>query len=123
MADLSVRYPIPSSISIHTPLVNWKTKNNDCFFSLDCDDVLRQQTSFVSQGIFRIKPRLSTESFDVLCLLENNTIWTVLQRRLNGSVDFYRGWNDYKHGFGDLNSEFWLGNEKIHQLTNQGPYV
>ena len=91
--------------------------------SLDCDDVLRQQTSFVSQGIFRIKPRLSTESFDVLCVQENNTMWTVIQRRLNGSVDFYRGWNDYKNGFGDLQSEFWLGNEKIHQLTNQGPYV
>jgi hypothetical protein len=43
------------------------------FSSIDCDDILRQQPSVVSQGIFRIKPRLSSESFDVQCIFENNT--------------------------------------------------
>ena len=42
----------------------------------------------------------------------------MFQKRLNGSVDFYRYWNDYKHGFGDLKSEFWLGLDKIHRLTS-----
>ncbi|XP_028594515.2 ficolin-3-like [Podarcis muralis] len=48
--------------------------------------------------------------------------WLVFQKRLDGSVDFYRTWNDYKKGFGNQLSEFWLGNENIHLLTREGEH-
>ena len=47
--------------------------------------------------------------------------WTVLQKRLNGSMDFNRTWEEYKHGFGNFfTQEFWLGLDKIHRLTRNG---
>lgn len=48
--------------------------------------------------------------------------WTVIQRRIDGKVDFYRPWEDYKHGFGNVKEEFWLGLEKLHRMTNAHRY-
>ncbi|KAK3082889.1 hypothetical protein FSP39_008153, partial [Pinctada imbricata] len=41
----------------------------------------------------------------------------VIQRRMNGTGDFYRNWADYKTGFGTPDQNYWLGNDIIHQLT------
>ena len=49
--------------------------------------------------------------------------WTVIQRRVDGSVDFDRNWDSYKWGFGSLSGNLWLGNDKIHRLTASGSTV
>jgi len=73
-------------------------------------------------GVYTIDPD-GAGAFDAFC---DQAIaaggWTVFQKRLDGSVDFYRGWNDYKRGFGNLNGEFWLGLDKIHRMTNSDRY-
>jgi hypothetical protein len=56
-------------------------------------------------------------TFKVWCDMQNGRGWKVFQRRQEGSVYFYRGWSDYKVGFGNLTGEFWLGLDKIHRLT------
>ncbi|KAK3108569.1 hypothetical protein FSP39_010857 [Pinctada imbricata] len=40
---------------------------------------------------------------------------------MNGSVDFFRNWDDYKNGFGDVNGNYWLaGNDNLHILLSNG---
>uniref|UniRef100_A0A8C3KZQ6 Fibrinogen C-terminal domain-containing protein n=1 Tax=Chrysolophus pictus TaxID=9089 RepID=A0A8C3KZQ6_CHRPC len=74
-------------------------------------------------GIYSIMPSVGGMPIEVLCEMDTEGGgWTVIQKRQDGSVDFNRTWNEYREGFGDLNGEFWLGNENIHKITSQGDY-
>lgn len=94
----------------------------------DCQDVANKGAR--ETGLYYIKPQSAKEKFLVLCKIDQyGNGWTVLQRRLDGSVDFYKNWNQYKEGFGYLSptdtTEFWIGNERMHLITAQTgyPYV
>ncbi|XP_036336849.1 ryncolin-1-like [Rhagoletis pomonella] len=70
-------------------------------------------------GIYTIKSQLvGDESFMVWCDEETDFGgWIVIQRRLSAEVDFYRDWQQYKQGFGELSGNYWIGLDKLHALT------
>ena len=41
----------------------------------------------------------------------------MIQRRMDGSVNFNRNWSELEAGFGNLSGEYWLGLIYIHRLT------
>ncbi|XP_034649490.1 ficolin-2-like [Trachemys scripta elegans] len=75
----------------------------------------------IMSGWYTIYPS-DCNAMTVLCDMDTDGGgWIVFQRRVDGSVDFYRDWNSYKRGFGSRLSEFWLGNDNIHLLSFLGP--
>ncbi|XP_055595702.1 ficolin-2-like [Uranotaenia lowii] len=78
-----------------------------------CSDVTSK-----TSGVYRLQPD-GIKSFEAFCDQEyEGGGWTVIQNRFDGAVDFYRKWAEYEQGFGSLENEFWLGLEKVHQLTS-----
>ncbi|XP_053666198.1 microfibril-associated glycoprotein 4-like [Anopheles marshallii] len=91
---------------------------------LDGNMVERSCSEVPSSGIYTVQPEKPfKEPIDVLCDKEFlSGGWTVIQHRFNGSTNFYRNWQEYKNGFGNLDGEFWLGLDRIYQLTVSRPY-
>ncbi|XP_035688189.1 ficolin-2-like [Branchiostoma floridae] len=88
----------------------------------DCDDVYK--AGHTTSGLYTIQPDAAGASFRVYCEMEAGVGgWTVLQKRFDGSVDFANDWVTYKNGFGALVGEFWLGNDKIYQISNEKVYL
>ncbi|CAL1284281.1 unnamed protein product [Larinioides sclopetarius] len=92
---------------------------------IDCAEVLENGNT--RSGMYTIWPRsrLSDGSWIAVYLVTDGGGWTVIQRRCqygNGEDYFVKNWNEYKNGFVKIKKEFWLGNDNIHSLTNQGHY-
>ncbi|XP_054992743.1 fibrinogen C domain-containing protein 1 [Sorex araneus] len=87
----------------------------------DCLDVLLGGQQ--EDGVYSVFPTHYPAGFQVYCdMRTDGGGWTVFQRRQDGSVNFFRGWEAYRDGFGKLTGEHWLGLRRIHALTTQATY-
>ncbi|XP_047231822.1 angiopoietin-related protein 1a [Girardinichthys multiradiatus] len=87
----------------------------------DCFHVRRAGHS--NNGMYLLKTDNSDYLIQAWCehSLDNGG-WTVLQKRKDGSVNFFRNWENYKKGFGNIDGEHWLGLDNIFNLAKQGDY-
>jgi len=46
----------------------------------------------------------------------------LVQQHFGGSAFFNRSWEEFKVGFGNTSGNYWIGNERLHQLTNGRQY-
>ncbi|KAG7496972.1 fibrinogen beta chain [Solea senegalensis] len=97
----------------------------------ECEDIYRRGGR--ESQMYLIKPDAFYPPYKVFCdQTTQNGGWVLIQNRLDGSVDFGRRWDEYRRGFGNIAfdagkghcqtpGEYWLGNERISQLTKMGP--
>ncbi|XP_052719665.1 fibrinogen C domain-containing protein 1-like [Crassostrea angulata] len=95
-------------------------KASCCPLPVDCQDIMMAVSP--TSGVYTIYPP-GTGGFNVYCdMTTAGGGWTVFQRRKIGNVGFNRFWREYQYGFGDTEGDYWIGNQRIHQLTSQGWY-
>lgn len=97
-----------------------------CLISIDaplCGCKELKDEGYTSSGIYRINLNDGQGEFTVFC--DMNLVgggWTVIQRRVDNSTSFNRERKAYNVGFGKMNSNYWLGLEKIKRITDSATY-
>ncbi|XP_071777305.2 microfibril-associated glycoprotein 4-like [Centroberyx gerrardi] len=91
----------------------------DISLIVDCDEIYSNVST--ESGVYTIYPVLAP--VQVYCDMDTDRgKWTVIQRRMDGTLNFYRPWEQYKVGFGDASGEYWLGLENMHLVTKKRTY-
>ncbi|XP_071621153.1 fibrinogen-like protein 1-like protein isoform X2 [Heliangelus exortis] len=85
----------------------------------DCSEVSAGSPS----GVYVIQPT-GLHPILVSCEMDGRDGgWTVIQRnRQSTEITWAESWSTYKHGFGNVHTEYWLGTEYIHQISKQKVY-
>ena len=116
--------PFTEGISIQAGYRRW----TDGTLAASCKEYRNGKPGYaysgaVGNGYYLIDvdgPGGATSQFEVLCdMTTDGGGWTVIQRRVNGTVDFYRTWAEYAAGFGTV-EEYWIGNNRLAALTAAG---
>jgi len=81
----------------------------------DCNHLYNLGVS--QNGVYMIRPSPTDTPVQAKCDFRYSGGWTVIQHRFDGSVDFNKDWAAYETGFGQAQSEYWLGLEHITKLS------
>ncbi|CAL4249562.1 unnamed protein product [Meganyctiphanes norvegica] len=86
----------------------------------NCQDL--KDNGMHESGVNVIYPWLEHPESPVIVYCNQDVMgggWTVFQRRDDypTQLDFYRSFEEYSLGFGQVGTEFWLGNDLLHELT------
>lgn len=63
----------------------------------DCYDHYRHGN--LRDGLYKVKPTASKCFIKVFCDMQQGG-WTIIQKRQDGTTDFFQDWKRYKEGFG-----------------------
>uniref|UniRef100_A0A665UNT2 Tenascin N n=1 Tax=Echeneis naucrates TaxID=173247 RepID=A0A665UNT2_ECHNA len=87
-------------------------------FPMDCVQIMKNGNK--ESGIYTIYINNNrSKPVEVYCDMDTDGGgWLMLQRRNTGKLDFMKRWRQYIAGFGNLTDEFWIGLDKIYELTN-----
>ncbi|XP_045166315.1 fibrinogen C domain-containing protein 1-like [Mercenaria mercenaria] len=96
------------------------TQTNAANDPADCVDI--KGAGHTKSGVYTVAPP-GEARFQVYCDMETDGGgWLQIQKRQDGSVDFYKTYSEYETGFGNLTGEHYLGNRNIHAITKTGKY-
>ncbi|KAJ3594559.1 hypothetical protein NHX12_003866 [Muraenolepis orangiensis] len=112
---------VPENLPVTVPrFTNEIQRDNERPYR-DC--LAAQEAGFGDSGMYLIKPDEAPRPMQVWCEQGmDGGGWTVIQSRRDGSINFFRNWDSYKSGFGNIDGEYWLGLEGIYKLGRQGDY-
>uniref|UniRef100_A0A3B4Z2U3 Tenascin N n=1 Tax=Stegastes partitus TaxID=144197 RepID=A0A3B4Z2U3_9TELE len=87
-------------------------------FPMDCVQIMKNGNR--NSGVYTIYiANDRSKPVEVFCDMDTDGGgWLMLQRRNTGKLDFMKRWRQYIAGFGNLTDEFWIGLDKIYELTN-----
>ncbi|CAK6969447.1 tenascin-N [Scomber scombrus] len=87
-------------------------------FPMDCVQIMKNGNT--KSGIYTVYINNNrSKPIQAYCDMDTDGGgWLMLQRRTTGRLDFMKRWRQYIAGFGNMTDEFWIGLDKIYELTN-----
>ena len=75
---------------------------------IDCFDYYKQ--GYFKNTALSIKPKTKPDcnAVKIGCDMSSGG-YTIIMKRINGELDFFRNWEEYKNGFGTPTKEYWIG--------------